>query len=172
MLIRKQFKFEMAHIVRKAWSKRCSQNIHGHSYLLELFIEGNPNMLDESGMIIDFGLVKEKVNHIIDMFDHAVMLWDIPEDKEFNEFFKKNNSRWISSPYPTTAEMQSKIFYHWFKYAMDDLLNTNIKLDKVRIHETKTGWAEYNQIDFGIDNIPIDIMKIELSEELNQQIYI
>lgn len=38
MIIRKQFKFEGAHIVRNCTSQRCRENIHGHSYIVEVFI--------------------------------------------------------------------------------------------------------------------------------------
>ncbi len=39
MLIRKLFKFENAHIVRDCTTQRCSENIHGHSYKIEVLLE-------------------------------------------------------------------------------------------------------------------------------------
>ena len=34
--IRKQFKFEMAHQLKDSYSAACHENLHGHSYVLEL----------------------------------------------------------------------------------------------------------------------------------------
>ena len=52
MLIRKQFKFEGAHIVRNCSSQRCRENIHGHSYIVEVFITSDK--LDDGYMVMDF----------------------------------------------------------------------------------------------------------------------
>ncbi|MFR6543952.1 MAG: 6-pyruvoyl trahydropterin synthase family protein, partial [Butyricimonas virosa] len=52
MLIRKLFKFEGAHIVRNCSSHRCRENIHGHSYIVEVFITSDK--LDRGYMVIDF----------------------------------------------------------------------------------------------------------------------
>ena len=41
MIIRKLFKFEGAHVVRNCSSVRCRENIHGHSYVVEVFIESD-----------------------------------------------------------------------------------------------------------------------------------
>jgi 6-pyruvoyltetrahydropterin/6-carboxytetrahydropterin synthase len=57
MDIRKEFKYEMAHIVRKARTERCSKNIHGHSYVAELVFEGD--IADKAEMLLDFGIIKK-----------------------------------------------------------------------------------------------------------------
>jgi 6-pyruvoyltetrahydropterin/6-carboxytetrahydropterin synthase len=41
MIIRKQFKFEGAHIVRNCTTRRCKKSIHGHSYVVEVFFTSN-----------------------------------------------------------------------------------------------------------------------------------
>lgn len=38
--IRKEFKFEMAHQLYTCYSEACKNAIHGHSYILELFLQG------------------------------------------------------------------------------------------------------------------------------------
>ncbi len=56
MIIRKLFKFENAHIVRECSTLRCSRNLHGHSYKVEVLLESN--YLDNGQMVYDFGLTK------------------------------------------------------------------------------------------------------------------
>ena len=84
MIIRKLFKFEGSHIVRNCTSERCSQSIHGHSYLVEVFLEST--RLDNAGMVMDFGLMSS-FKDIVDMFDHTHLLWD-KDDGEYRNFIK------------------------------------------------------------------------------------
>ena len=77
MLLRltKRFTFEMAHAL-PSYSGKC-HNIHGHSYKLFVTVEGEPSLAEGSptGMVIDFGQIKEMVQqHIVDHFAHALVL--------------------------------------------------------------------------------------------------
>ena len=78
MLIRKLFKFEGAHIVRNCSSHRCRENIHGHSYIVEVFITSDK--LDRGYMVIDFVLL-DKVKELVDSFDHTYSLWQEESDE-------------------------------------------------------------------------------------------
>jgi len=49
MRIAKEFVWEMSH--RLPYHEGNCKNIHGHSYKMELSLEGEPN---ENGMLIDF----------------------------------------------------------------------------------------------------------------------
>ena len=82
MLIRKQFKFEGAHIVRNCSSQRCRENIHGHSYIVEVFITSDK--LDDGYMVMDFCRL-DKVKEFIESFDHSYSLWqnESPDLKTF-----------------------------------------------------------------------------------------
>jgi len=53
LIIRKLFKFENAHIVRECSTLRCSKNIHGHSYKVEVLLESNYLDMDRWYMILD-----------------------------------------------------------------------------------------------------------------------
>ena len=75
MIIRKLFKTEgPAHIVRNCSTNRCSRSIHGHSYVWEVLLEGTS--LDNGGMIVDFGLMKDEIKHFFDLMDHCHMQWE------------------------------------------------------------------------------------------------
>ena len=87
MIIRKLFKFEGAHIVRNCTSVRCRENIHGHSYIVEVFLTSNK--LDDGYMITDFARLA-KIKELIDSFDHSYILWN-KEDAEFKNFVYQYN---------------------------------------------------------------------------------
>jgi len=143
MIIRKLFKFENAHIVRKCTSRRCSRSIHGHSYKVEVKLSSN--FLDNGQMVYDFGLTKIYIKDIIDSFDHAITLW-AEDDKEYVEFAKKFSERWIILPLNPSAEQFSRIFF----VIIDKILNLlefknsekNVTLHSIIVHETDTGYAE------------------------------
>ncbi len=85
------FKFENAHIVRECSTLRCSKNIHGHSYKVEVLLESN--YLDNGQMVYDFGLTKIYIKEIIDSFDHAITLWS-RDDKRYIDDIKRHSLRW------------------------------------------------------------------------------
>jgi 6-pyruvoyltetrahydropterin/6-carboxytetrahydropterin synthase len=72
--------FETAHRLPVLTGK-C-QNIHGHSWRVTIFIEGD---LDENGIIVDFGRVKSIIRTWIDKYlDHGAMLgWEDPMREAF-----------------------------------------------------------------------------------------
>lgn len=133
--VRKKFMFEMAHRLMTSYTKEC-QNIHGHSYVLELFLSSIE--LNEDGMVIDFKEVKDKVKIYVDEFDHSLVLNSA--DKKWVDFVKEQNCKLKVVNYNPTAENIAKDFYDSFRH----LFPRNISL-KVRLHETTTGWAEYGE---------------------------
>jgi 6-pyruvoyltetrahydropterin/6-carboxytetrahydropterin synthase len=134
--IRKLFRFEMAHQLSKAFSTACSEQIHGHSYVCEVFFRSDT--LDDTGMIIDFGEVKAKIKDYIDSWDHSlVMPSDMPE--EYLNCLKKFNKNLRIVNYNPTAEAMAKDMYLTIKKEIP-------QISKVRLHETVTGWAEYEDV--------------------------
>jgi 6-pyruvoyltetrahydropterin/6-carboxytetrahydropterin synthase len=125
--IRKQFKFEAAHVLDSSFSK-CCQQIHGHSYRVELFFRSKD--LNADGMVMDFGEVKEKIAHIIGQFDHAMIVGP------------KNSSvvhgQRLQLCVNPTAENMARDFFDTIKKLIPQLC-------KVRVHETDTGYAEYER---------------------------
>ena len=143
MIIRKLFKFENAHIVRKCTSKRCRESIHGHSYKTEILIESNS--LDNGQMVYDFGLMKQNMKALVDSFDHAIALWN-GDDIEYVEDMKKHSDRWVELPVSPSAEQFSRVIY----VMIDKLLSLttcvngekNVTLNSIIVHETETGYAQ------------------------------
>ena len=143
MLIRKLFKFENAHIVRDCSTRRCSENIHGHSYKIEVLLESN--YLDDGQMVYDFGLTKLYIKELIDSFDHAITLWS-KDDKAYIEAMKQHSSRWIELPVSPSAEQFSRVIYLMVEriLACTDMQNgeREVNLHSIIVHETETGYAQ------------------------------
>ena len=69
------FEIDSAHYTEGITDK-CS-NIHGHTFNLDVEIEGEVGQ-DKKGMVLDFGLVKEKVKEVLEKWDHRFI---VPEEK-------------------------------------------------------------------------------------------
>jgi len=143
MLIRKLFKFENAHIVRDCSTQRCSENIHGHSYKIEVLLESN--YLDDGQMVYDFGLTKLYIKELIDSFDHAITLWS-KDDKAYVSAMKKNSNRWIELPVSPSAEQFSRVIFLMVERVLACTKMQNgereVTLHSIIVHETETGYAQ------------------------------
>lgn len=148
MIIRKKFTFEGAHIVRNCSSDRCKKSLHGHSYVVEVFLTSKG--FDNGMMVYDFGLMKGTIKDFVDSFDHAQSIWTVEKEEDKN-FFKQYGLRWIEMPVSPSAEGYALMF----TYAIDKILkNTKfangeqgVKIHAVRVHETTTGYAEATMDD-------------------------
>jgi len=143
MIIRKLFKFENAHIVRDCSTRRCSENIHGHSYKIEVLLESN--YLDKGQMVYDFGLTKLYIKELIDSFDHAITLWS-GDDPEYIASMKRYSNRWVELPVSPSAEQFSRVIYLMVERVLEctKMQNgeRNVKLHSIIVHETETGYAQ------------------------------
>lgn len=162
MIIRKLYRIESAHIVRKAVSQRCSHSYHGHSGKIEIFLKSDHP--DVAGMVYDFGAFKKTIGSFIDMFDHSVHLYS-DDNKESLDFFKKNNERYIILPCNPTAENYSLLFRDCINEILSHSKYNNgegfIFCPSVRYHETETGYAESEANDKSI----YSLKDIEFSEQ-------
>ena len=157
MIIRKKFKFEGAHIVRNCSSERCKFSIHGHSYVVEVFITSDK--FDNGMMVMDFGLMKTNLKDFIDGFDHAYSMWN-KESSEFKDFIYNNSNRFIELPVSPSAEAYSLMFFK----VIDEMIKAtqfangegNVKLSSVRVHETTTGYAESFREDLELFDINLE----------------
>ncbi|HHH19431.1 MAG TPA: 6-carboxytetrahydropterin synthase [Campylobacterales bacterium] len=143
MIIRKLFKFENAHIVRNCSTRRCSENIHGHSYKVEVLLESN--YLDNGQMVYDFGLTKRYIKELIDAFDHSITLWSGDSDA-YVRAMKQHSSRWVELPVSPSAEQFSRVIYLLVErvLACTGMVNgeRNVTLQSIIVHETETGYAQ------------------------------
>lgn len=150
MIIRKKFKFEGAHIVRNCSSQRCRENIHGHSYIVEVFISSG--QLDRGYMVMDFCRL-EQVKELIESFDHTYALWQ-EESEELKSFIYRYNRRVAEIPVSPSAEGYALMFLYLIDLLLHRLPRINgegpVQLHSVRVHETATGYAEAFREDLGL----------------------
>ena len=143
MIIRKLFRFENAHIVRGCTSRRCSESIHGHSYVVELLFS-SPH-LDRGQMVYDFGLTKLTIKELIDSFDHAITLWS-GDDPRYLEDMKRWSKRWVELPVSPSAEQYSRVIFLMVDRVLHNTVMVNDEKDvtiwSVIVHETATGYAQ------------------------------
>lgn len=161
MLIRKQFKFEGAHVVRNCTSDRCKYSIHGHSYKVEVLLEADA--LDNGQMILDFGLMKGPLKDLIDSFDHATTFWN-DDDKGYLSAVMKYSKRWVGLPVSPSAEQYSRVFFRLAQAVLDvtDFANNEpeVRVHSVIVHETATGYAQ----SFWADAFNAGMGKLELDD--------
>lgn len=143
MIIRKLFKFENAHIVRNCSTRRCSENIHGHSYKVEVLLESN--YLDHGQMVYDFGLTKRYIKELIDAFDHSITLWS-GDDPDYIAAMKNYSTRWVELPVSPSAEQFARVIYLLTERVLEctGMVNgeRNVVLHSIIVHETDTGYAQ------------------------------
>ena len=166
MIIRKQFKFENAHIVRGCSSQRCRASLHGHSYIIEILFESN--FLDNGQMVYDFGLMKQNMKELIDSFDHAITLWD-GDEKTYLDDMKKHSDRWVQLPVSPSAEQFSRVIFVMINelLKLTSMVNgeKEVKLNSVIVHETATGYAQGFEADAYSEQMGrIDMDKIVFSD--------
>lgn len=172
MIIRKLFRFEAAHIVRDCSTDRCKENIHGHSFIVELFLQSDT--LDNAGMVYDFGLLKGTVKSFIDAFDHCYLLWT-GEAKGFKNFIKNCNKRWIEFPFNPTSETLALFLHKGIQDILDHAPMNNgegkIKVKSVRLHETATGYAETEEGEELLNRVPLP-MNVTFSPGILQENFV
>ena len=168
MIIRKQFKFEGAHIVRNCSSSRCKFSIHGHSYVVEVFFTAKG--LDNGQMLMDFGLMKSTIGDFVDSFDHAYSMWN-KESDDFKKFIHENSARYINMPVSPSAEAYSLMMFKCIDAIVKNTEFNNGEKDPevhaVRVHETLTGYAESHRED--MDWVDWGIEDIEFSQDIKDE---
>jgi len=106
--------FDAAHKL-VGYEGKCSR-LHGHTWKVEVFVTGE--RLNEIGFLIDYKVIKEKLNEIIEKLDHSFL----------------NDFKGIGNP---TCENIARYIFERLKALQD------VKLEKVRVWESPKSYAEY-----------------------------
>jgi len=115
----RRFEFHAAHHLPFHQGK-C-KNIHGHSYFLEVEVSGDIQKKGPaSGMVTDFGILKEIVNtHVVELLDHQDL-----------------NKIWMTP----TAEAMVQDIAVWLEPPLEKF---NLSIERVRLYETSNSYAEW-----------------------------
>ncbi|MBC7911691.1 MAG: 6-carboxytetrahydropterin synthase QueD [Pyrinomonadaceae bacterium] len=115
--------FSSAHQLR-GYKGKC-ENLHGHNYKIEIYARGRE--LDNIGLLVDFGELKEAADEIVQYLDHRNINELPPFDVELN---------------PSAENLARYILERVSSRVGDD----RVQVFKVRCFETPTSVATY-QID-------------------------
>ena len=115
-----QTQFSAAHFLRN-YKGKC-ENLHGHNWKVEVTVSSET--LDDTGMVLDFTILKQKTTTIIERLDHSHL-------NEISHFAKINPS----------SENIAAYIYNLLK---EELKNTPVLLTKVSVWESDTSRASYS----------------------------
>jgi 6-pyruvoyltetrahydropterin/6-carboxytetrahydropterin synthase len=115
--------FSSAHQLR-GYKGKC-ENLHGHNYKIEIYARGNE--LDNIGLLVDFGELKEAADEVVAYLDHRNINELPPFDEELN---------------PSAENLARYILERVASRVGDE----RVRVYKVRCFETPTSVATY-QLD-------------------------
>jgi len=143
--VTKRIEFDAAHRLCNYVGK-CS-NVHGHRYAAEFTFSSD--RLTDQGFVVDFGDIKRLIGNWIDEYwDHALILKE--GDEAVNISLSDAKVYYMDKSNPTAENMAeylwNKAFELFDKESIIDYTREHeyrIRLEKVRVYETPTSWAEY-----------------------------
>lgn len=113
--------FDAAHFIRN-YEGECA-NLHGHRWTVRVCIEGS--QLDESGMLLDFRVIKQSVRKIVKPLDHC-LLNDLPSFAMVN---------------PTAENLAQFIF----RALKEELLLTEKRIAWIQVNESPDAWVIFKE---------------------------
>lgn len=117
LTICRNFTFDAGHHLPD-YNGKCA-NRHGHRFHLQVEVEG---MIQQNGMLIDFGILKKVINaKIIEVLDHSYLNDIIPN--------------------PTAENILAWIY----KQLYDLALFSKVTLSRLRLYETPDSYAEWTK---------------------------
>ncbi len=115
--------FSSAHQLR-GYKGKC-ENLHGHNYRVEIYARGSE--LDNIGLLVDFGELKDAADELVAYLDHRNINELPPFDEELN---------------PSAENLARYILERVARRVGDE----RVRVYKVRCYETPTSVATY-QVD-------------------------
>lgn len=112
---------------------KCS-NLHGHNYVL--WVHASAEELDVVGRVIDFSVLKEKVDTWIQLnWDHTFLSYELDSELLALEPLVKKNKPWFICSFNPTAENMAK---YLFEAIIPELLKgTGVSVTKLVLYETE-----------------------------------
>ncbi len=114
--------FSSGHYLRN-YKGKC-ENPHGHNYRVLVTLAGAE--LDETGLLLDFKLLKTLLRPVVDYLDHQ-MINDLAPFTELNP----------------SAENLARYFYQETRRQLDEMTSGRVRLKDCTVFETDTSFARY-----------------------------
>ena len=144
MKIVKIIQWDMGHRVLN--HRSVCKGLHGHRYKAEICVSGDlvsDINVSEEGMVVDFADIKKiSKDFIQEKLDHAFMVWE--KDEELLSFFKNSDGhKPVIVPFTPTAENVASYIFHEIQDKFQDRFETGLKLHSIKLWETPTSYALY-----------------------------
>jgi 6-pyruvoyltetrahydropterin/6-carboxytetrahydropterin synthase len=114
--------FSSGHYLRN-YRGKC-ENPHGHNYRVLVTLAGAE--LDETGLLLDFKLLKNLLRPVVDYLDHR-MINDLPPFTELNP----------------SAENLARYFHQQTSLQLAELTAGRVRVKDTTVFETDTSFARY-----------------------------
>src|SRR5258708_766684 len=109
---------------RALYGEGANRHGHGHNYILEVTLEGEPDPV--TGMVMDLKLLKDVVNQeVVEPMDHRFLNYEVP-------------------PFDRIVPTAENVAREVWRRIEPRLRLPNARLSSVRIFETDDMWAEYS----------------------------
>ncbi|MBP7510554.1 MAG: 6-carboxytetrahydropterin synthase QueD [Bacteroidia bacterium] len=133
LCITKKFRFEAAHALLN-YNGPC-KNIHGHSYELLVSVTGTKD--PESGMVMDFKLLKSIVKEeFLDKIDHALI---INTQQAASELYRTYTGKIFEMRSEPSAENMVELFAE----LITSKLPAYCKIYRIKLFETESSYVEW-----------------------------
>lgn len=143
----KSFEIESGHLLSKHPGK-C-RFPHGHSRRIDVVLVADA--LDANDMVCDFKAVKDALVSFLDQWDHALCL--NTADPQFVHFQKTYGAHIVpfANTDPTTEVLARAVFVEAQRRLREAAATTptafaipaSVRVERVRVTETSSSWAEY-----------------------------
>jgi 6-pyruvoyltetrahydropterin/6-carboxytetrahydropterin synthase len=108
---------------RDLYGERADSHGHGHNYILEVSLEGEPDAV--TGMVVDLKLLKDILNErVVDVMDHRHLNYEVPP---------------FDHVIPTVENVAKEIW----RRLQEPLRFDNARLANVRLYETSDLYVDY-----------------------------
>ncbi|MFO7543775.1 MAG: 6-carboxytetrahydropterin synthase QueD [Thiobacillus sp.] len=143
MLITRRLEFDAGHRIPHHASQ-C-RHLHGHRYAIEITLSGKINDTEGAagqGMVKDFSDVKTIANSVlVKHWDHAFLVYR--EDRAVVAFLATlPEHKTVVLPMVPTAENLAAEAFRILDAAYLDTYGTQLRLERVRLYETPSNWAD------------------------------
>lgn len=135
-VLKTKSEFDSAHFL-KGYDGKCA-NIHGHRWIVSIEV-GSETVLGEgpySGMVVDFGKLKDDLREETHKLDHTLILEKGSLKSATVEAMKEEGFTMVELDFRPTAENLAKYFY-------EIMSKKGYHVIRARVYETPENCAEY-----------------------------
>jgi 6-pyruvoyltetrahydropterin/6-carboxytetrahydropterin synthase len=112
---------------RDLYGERATSHGHGHNYLLEVTLDGEPDPV--TGMVVDLKVLKDIINdHVVEVMDHRHLNHEVP-------------------PFDTLIPTLENIAREVWRRLEPNLRFANARLHNIRLYETAELYADFGKED-------------------------